>query len=50
MYEYKILNTEHPTCSVEQLNNFGNDGWKLITIYEWSGKWYYYFIREIATQ
>lgn len=46
MFEYKILETEEPTASEDQLCGFGNDGWELITILEWQGKFYYYFKRN----
>jgi len=45
MYENKILKTEAPIASEEQLNEFGADGWELTTIVFWDGNWYYYFKR-----
>ena len=45
MYENKILQTDEPTASEQQLNDFGNEGWELIAIVPWEGKWYYYFKR-----
>ena len=45
-YEYKILKTENPNASEEQLNNdFGRKGWLLVQILEWDGEYYYYFAR-----
>jgi len=45
--ENKILQTNQPTASEEQLNEFGLEGWKLVTIIEWDNTWYYYFIRFV---
>ena len=45
MYEYRILKTDHPTASENQLNEFGGAGWELITIIHWGDEWYYYFKR-----
>ena len=44
-YEYKILATDAPTASEEQLNDYGKEGWQLATIVFWSNKWYYYLQR-----
>ena len=44
--EYKILETTAPSASEQQLNELGRDGWLLVTIVQWTGKWFYYFRRE----
>lgn len=46
MWEYKILVTENPTASEEQLNEMGKGNWSLVCIVPWSSSWYYYFQRE----
>jgi len=46
--EYKVLETSAPTASLEQLNALGADGWELVSIIPWSGKWFYYFKRMLA--
>lgn len=48
MYEYKILETDTPTATVEQLNEFGENGWQLQTILPWKGRFLYYFVRMKA--
>lgn len=50
MYEYKILQAEDPGASVEQLNEMGAEGWELVTIVEWMGKWVFWFKRLKPTQ
>ena len=45
MYENKILRTEAPIASEKQLDEFGKDGWELVTIILWDRSWYYYFKR-----
>jgi len=49
MYEYKILRTESPTASEEQLDGFGSEGWELCTIIPWMRAFYYYF-KRLKTQ
>lgn len=44
-YEYRIMSTDKPTATEEQLNELGKLGWVLLTIYPWEGKHYYYFYR-----
>lgn len=45
MYEYRILKTNEPTASEAQLNEFGKDGWELVTIISWNEEWFYYLKR-----
>jgi hypothetical protein len=45
-WEYKTMQTDQPTASKEQLDEFGDDGWLLVQVYPWSGKWFYIFARE----
>jgi hypothetical protein len=46
-YEYRILETNAPTASEQQLtNDFGSSGWLLVQIVHWQSKWYYYFARH----
>lgn len=47
MYEYKIVEAKVPEASVEQLNELGADGWELVTIVEYKGKWVFWFKRLI---
>ena len=48
-YEYKLMATDTPTASEDQLNNdFGAEGWLLQQIYEFNGSWYYVFARPIT--
>lgn len=48
-YEYKIQRTDSPTASERQLTDeFGSQGWQLVQIYEWSGSWYYVFMRPAS--
>ena len=46
MYEYKILITDEPTASEEQLAEYGEERWGLLFILPWQGKFYYYFSRD----
>ena len=46
-YEYRILKTNAPAVTEEQLNEFGSEGWQLQCILPWSDMFYYYFIRKI---
>ena len=47
-YIYKILVTDTPEASEEQLNGFGKEGWMLSNILFWNGKYYYYFIKVVT--
>ena len=44
-YEYKALAADEPTVSVEQLNELGEDGWRLVQICPLKTTWVYLFIR-----
>ncbi|MBP9822029.1 MAG: hypothetical protein KBC81_01110 [Candidatus Pacebacteria bacterium] len=46
MKEYMVLETTAPTASVEQLNELGKERWTLVTVFYYSGKYYYYFVRD----
>lgn len=41
------MQSDYPTASADQLDEFGNDGWLLVQIYPWDGKWIYVFAREV---
>ena len=48
MFEYKIMTTDQPTATEEQLNGYGKDGWELVPIFRYDYLWYYYFKRMVA--
>ena len=52
-FEYKAVAAEAPTATVEQLDEFGQDGWQLVQIYplresEQALSWIYLFMRECS--
>ena len=46
MYEYQILNAKS-LINAEQLNELAIQGWRLITIAQMNGKFYFYFERPV---
>ena len=45
--KYKILQTDKPEASEDQLNEQGMAGWALVAIVCWQEKWYYYFMQDL---
>ncbi|GAG43663.1 unnamed protein product [marine sediment metagenome] len=45
-FEYKFLRSKAPTVGEAKLNELGEDGWLLITIYQFEEHFYYVFGRE----
>lgn len=45
-YTYKVMKVSTPTANDSQLTeDFGEHGFLLVTIYEYSGAWYYVFAK-----
>lgn len=47
-YEYRIMAANKPLAPEEQLNEFGNEGWRLVQIVKLGrNKWAYCFLRDV---
>ena len=50
MYKYKVMAADSPEASVEQLDEFGKDGWLLVQIMKIKRRgWVFWFVKEIKT-